>query len=644
MRRFLLDIESTSPVALKATGAAVYWADPRTILICVCYQVDDGPRIMWEPGEPAPLIVRDIAPGEWRVVAHNYLFEFHAWAEVLTFYGWSLPKHECWDCTMARALYWGLPAGLADVCGALSLPVQIDPAKKLRIKRMARPRGGTLAAPTYWHLTDPARLQELLDDCDRDVAAEGLLDAALPPLPDFERKIFLIDMDINLRGVAIDPAMIAALDVLVYHEQARLNRELARLTGITSTAKVTQLLGWVHERGTQIASLAKADVAAAIADPVTPEAARAVLRLRAEAAKASTGKLRAMTAGANADGRCRGLFQYGGAGRTMRWAGRRVQPQNYPRGSLKLAGSAFRLVMAGVSAEDFNALLPCSVMDAASSMLRGCLVAPPGRVLVSADLAQIEARVVAWLAGQANILSVFAKGEDVYTYTAKRIGSTDRQLGKVLVLACGFGMGAPKFQETALTYGMRLTLDEAIDYVSAWRDANTKIVDFWYALDREFKAIAASPHGTRGRVGPHITLRKTSRAVRIGLPSGREMTYQQVQLGHDDQGRETISYMGVHPKTKQWGLVRTYGGKLAENVTQAVARDVMGDAMIRLSWPAVPSPDLIGTVHDELLGECDAAAGPVALATTLAAMRTAPPWAPGLPVGAEGWIGPRYKK
>jgi DNA polymerase len=661
-RRFLLDVESTSPLDLKKVGAAKYWAHPETRIICVCYAADDGPVVKWRPGDPVPYFVpelNDYGCG-WRVVAHNYLFELNAWKFQLgPKYGWGQLALSTWDCTMARALYWGLPAGLKDVCDAMQLPVQIDSAKKSRILRTARPRSGTgTAADPYvwWHETDPDKLNEVIEDCVRDVEAERALDDKLPELPDRERAVFLIDGAINQRGILVDLGMVDKLEALTKAEGARLNADMARLTNnrAKSTNQVAVIMDVLNGLGVPVPSLAKNDVKAALARSMPP-AAKSILLCRQEAAKASTAKLGAMRHGACADGRCRGLFQFGGAGRTLRWAGRRVQPQNYPRGTVKGLASIFALLeQATLSADELSVLLPSSVMDAVSSMLRGCLVASPGHVLVSGDLAQIEARVVAWLAGQADILAVFASGEDVYVYTANGIGSDNRQLGKVCVLGLGFGMAASTFVETAASYGITLTLAEAEAIVSAWRAANYKIVNLWWDVDAAFKEVARGPHGSSAQVGL-IGFLKTKKAVRIVLPSGREMTYHNVEVDTDEFGRDSISYMGVNPKTKKWERIRTYGGRLVENIVQAVARDVMAEAMLALSFarrigrghnggPPMDVPVLIGTVHDELLGEAPAAPANAALQTMLTALRTTPAWAPGLPVDASGWTGTRYRK
>lgn len=283
------------------------------------------------------------------------------------------------------------------------------------------------------------------------------------------------------------------------------------------------------------------------------------------------------------------------------------------------------------------------VQQALKNALKATTAIVTSAVLVCADFAQIEARVLPWLAGQKDILEVFRSGQDVYVYTANKIGSKDRQLGKVCVLGLGFGMGPDKFIDTAATYGLKLDALFAEQTVCAWREANDKIVSFWWDLDRAFRQAIKSPVGTRIRVGEFITIERGKKAVFIKLPSGGRLTYRNARIEPDTSSRtgESIVFDGVQQLSKKWGPVRTYGGKLAENITQAVARDVMAAALLKLDAMGF---DLRLTVHDEIIAVADAAAGEAVKELMLKVMRTPPAWAPGLPVGAEGWVGPRYKK
>lgn len=288
---------------------------------------------------------------------------------------------------------------------------------------------------------------------------------------------------------------------------------------------------------------------------------------------------------------------------------------------------------------------------AAARGLAGQIDAVDPLQLVCADFSQIEARVLAWLARQQDILDVFASGKDVYVYTANRIGSSNRQLGKVCVLGLGFGMGAVKFILTAASYG--LTIDEffADDTVKAWREANSKIVNFWYDLDDAFRAAIEAPAGSKFPVG-YVAVERGHKAVFIRLPwtdpatgQPHRLVYRNARLEPNPKAfhrsKTDIVFDGVQQMSKRWGPIRTYGGKLAENVTQAVARDILAYAMLVLDGIGV---DLRLTVHDEIIAVCRLSDAQRTLDLVLQHMRTAPPWAPGFPAWAEGWFAERYRK
>jgi DNA polymerase len=279
-----------------------------------------------------------------------------------------------------------------------------------------------------------------------------------------------------------------------------------------------------------------------------------------------------------------------------------------------------------------------------ASCLRGCVMARPGHVLVVADLRQIEARVIAWLAGEIDVLNVFASGQDVYTWTAARVGSKDRQLGKVMVLALGFGMGVPKFIRTALKYGIRVDPVLADQLVYGWRADNPNIVDFWWDLGNAALRIAAAGDGYRIPVG-YVELRRQRQAMVIVLPSGRELFYQRVGCEWVDTPNGTrrpqLIYEGINQYTRRWETLRAWPGKIAENITQAVARDVLVGALRAVSDYGVR---VIGTVHDELIAEAHPATADYTLALMRNVMCQTPRWARGLPLAAAGWIGERYCK
>ena len=518
--------------------------------------------------------------------------------------------------------------------------------------QMNKPRrrfsDGTLS---WWHIDDPAKLTRLVQYCDRDVLVEAEIASQLPPLPPIEQAAWELDQRINARGVVLDTALVYGLKDLAVEGKSTADAYIHQLTGgaVATVTSVAQLLAFLQSIGYPHGDLTKENVKRRLEDETCGDLEREILEVRQDAAKTSTAKLNSMLSAGWQDGpgssptRVRGMLQFYGAARTGRWAGRLIQLQNLPRGSVKKIDEAIRMVLNGASVDTLE-MFHGPVLGVVSSALRGCLVSAPGHQLVVADFAQIEARVVAWLAGQQDILEVFAKGEDVYVYTARQNGSDDRQLGKVLVLACGFGMSAAKFRETARTYGLTLSEEQAERAVKGWRRANAKIVQFWYECDTAARLVIKNADANGNHqpltVGP-VQFAMWRGHMLIRLPSGRHLVYRDAKLVPGRFSPESISYMGVDQYTRQWSRQHTYGGKLVENITQAVARDIMRDATLAADRAGIPVEML---VHDEMVCEVETSRAQWALDVLLTLMRAAPAWAPGLPVDAAGWLGPRYRK
>jgi len=632
-----IDFETASKCDLRRTGVIPYARDPSTLVLCLAWKFDGEPVQSWRIGQSLPpaRLFQHVHDGK-PVRAWNAEFEFWIWNEVFR-YGPRLTREQL-DDTMARAAYWGLPLKLEQAAEALNLATQKDAAGHRLMLQMCKPRPDG----TWWHEQDPAKLDRLVAYCETDVDVEEAIAAKLPPMPARERSIWLLDKRINERGVSVDLELAAKLQAVTKQAQAQLAQRMHVVTKgtVTSPNQTSQVLAFAKAAGYPHDNLQKDTIRARLKelDPA-PSLERDILQVRREAARASTAKLSSLQKGAF-NGQLYGLLQHYGASRTGRWAGRIFQPQNLPRPTIKNVDRAIEGVMAGLDADALELFFEDSALGVVASCLRGTLVASPGNLLVSADLAQIEARVIAWLGGQQDILDVFARGEDVYVYTAAKVGSTDRQLGKVLVLACGFGMGPNKFQDTAKTYGMSLTPLEAQGHVYAWRGENPAICDFWWNCDAAARDIASGDKGPI-HVGP-VSFRRRGATMLIRLPSGRDLVYRGIGMEWDrEQGRDAITYWGVNQYTRKWTRIRTYGGKLAENITQAIARDVMADAMLELDRQDV---DTRLTVHDELIAEADQADADDTLQLMLDVLGMTPSWAPGLPVAAAGWAGPRYRK
>jgi DNA polymerase len=652
-----LDFETFSTADLKKVGTENYVRAPGFAVTVIGWAFGDLPVVTmtWPRCHTLPGQVRDhIAAGgtvrAWNAAFERTILRLH--------YGIDVPPEQM-DCVMIRSAAWGLPAALQTAGDVLGMPIVKDKAAKALMLEMGKPKKDG----TFWHVNDRQRLLDLAAYCRRDVEAERVLDHVIPALPDFERDLSVLDAKINDGGVLVDLAAVHALAGAVKHELSLLNAEAARLTGGAVTSPGTggkALPAWLASQGwgsvTDLKKETIAELLGRTSGHVPTGAVRRVLEIRQQAAKASTAKLSAMLAQRSAhDGRARQQLQFYGAGRTGRWAGRGIQVQNMPK-ARKEDGwfDVDAVVAAARAAPDAIGLAYANPMRAASLALRGCLVARPGHVLVSIDFAQIEARVVAWLAGQANVLAAFARGEDVYVMQAAAVGSNNRQLGKVLVLACGFQMGASKFRDTAeKDYGVVMTLEEATRALGVWRSHNRRIQECWWKTGGA-AIMALGERPSRGwshdqqlgevgglvRVGP-MYFKKVGDCLGIRKPNGVKLWYQGAQVIKGGPYGERVVSWGVHPVRKKWELVDTYGGKLVENVTQSTARDIMGEAILAAEAEGLRP---IMTVHDEIIWEVPASAAEQARDLLMTICTRVPPWAAGLPIAAEAKIGRRYGK
>jgi len=484
--------------------------------------------------------------------------------------------------------------------------------------------------------------------CEGDVEAEAAVAAAVPALPPEEAALSTLDSLMNVSGeLGIDFMRVGTLAVAADEAGKVDAKRCAELTGGAVTSPGTQtarLLAWLLTRGWDLPDVTRATVEETLADGVPERDVFEVLQIRLRMARASNRKLeRMMQMADTTSGDCaiRGQFQFCGAGRTGRWSGRGIQVQNLPRVPKGFSPDLFcemaRQASAGLAGA-LDAVSAYPVLDCVSWSLRACLKATDnGKLLWSFDFAQIEARVLAWLAGQRDVLAVFASGEDVYVWAASQFGSQDRQLGKVLVLALGFGMGATKLRETALkAYGVRLTEGQAEKFKTGWRQSNHKIVNFWYEMEAAAKAAILRRGDVIAVGGSGAAFTCTARTLQMRLPSGRVLYYHRPGVNCETGA---IHYMGAEVGGR-WVEQRTWGGKLAENATQAAARDIMAEAMLR-AWRRVAFVPCM-TVHDELVYPLAAGAPSKTVAALEALMLETPPWAGGLPLAGEHKIMRRY--
>lgn len=661
-----IDFETASLVDLKRTGARAYSLHPSTQVLCMAYTFDGGQTVrVWRIGQPFPHDILEFVAAGGTVRGWNVGFEWLIWNNTLLrqlflhhSYTYALSLNQLED-TMAAAAYWGLPLSLDAAGPAAGLTVQKDKAGHALMMRMCRPRSvdPVSGKVVWWHDTDSQKFEALCRYCEQDVRVEAAIAATLPPVPRAERDIWVLDQQINARGVGLDTDLAMKLQALARQVASAANARINALTGgaVRSVTSTAALLAYVQAVGYPHADLKKDTVAKRLDEPECTGLERTLLELRADTAKTSAAKLQAMLDACTerlGTGSVYGMLQYYGASRTGRWAGRLIQMQNLPRGSIKNVIAAVNMVLSGASLDMIEALFG-SGMGVITSLLRSCIVARPGHKLVVADYSQIEARVLPWLAGQNDVLDVFASGRDLYIYTASRVTGTPesqidkesplRQLGKVLVLACGFGMSGGKFRATAEGYNIFLSEAEADKAVRDWRGVNDKVVAFWWECDRAARNAIANPSQQFQAAGGRITYGMVGNHLVCRLPSGRHLVYRDARLvpNPDRPGQDDISYMGVDQYTRKWTRLRTYGGKLVENIVQAVARDIMADTLLRAAKDGMRP---ILTVHDELLCEEPESHADGRLAHLLKLMAAPPAWAAGLPLKGEGWVGDRYKK
>lgn len=675
-----IDFETRSAIDLRVVGVDNYSKHPSTDVWCMAWARDDDPLEIWVPSQPIPMeveiAVRRIRNADDVVIAHNAAFELAIWNNVMVpRYGWPpLKPEQCRD-TMAMAYAMALPGSLEKAAAAVGIKEQKDLAGGRLMMQMCKPKAIEPDGAIIWW-DEPEKKAKLYAYCKQDVRVERELDKRLMALSDSEQRLWTLDYKINQRGVYVDRGSVTAATAVVQAEQDRLNREIRSATGnfvgfCTETARITK---WVQSQGVAIEGIAKADVLDALAGEGLPDAVRTVLTLRQEAGKASTAKLRAMIDAASADGRLRGMFQYHGAG-TGRWAGRRVQMQNLPRWPdwfhLDDAEEAIRMLHRP-NAADFIRVFYDNPMTIISYLLRPMLTAAPGNELFVCDFANIEGRGLAWLAGEDWKLDAFraydaGTGPDLYKVSANRIygvpvediGKNQRQMGKVAELACGYGGGVGAFQTMAKTYFVKVPDEQADEIKTRWREAHRNTVDYWYALERAAMDAVLNPgrKTSAGSKGRQVHYRVAGSFLWCLLPGGRALCYPypkilQVRAPWGDM-KDSVTYMTVIDQNARmrgkiiedaaakgdWQRVSTYGGKLSENVTQAICRDILATSIIRCEEAGYPT---VLHVHDEIAAELPKGKGDLAEFKKLCA--GVPDWAHGLPMAVDGWVGERYRK
>ena len=659
MPRLHIDIETYSPEPIAETGNYKYAMHPDFRILLVAYAFDDGPVCMCDIAsgqQMAAQLLNALVDPDVTKVAHNAVFERVCLTMHLRQLGLKGPDFwldpEEWDCTMVRCARAGLPLSLAEAGAALGLEQQKMKEGKALIKKFCTPQkaGSLIESDRVMPQDAPEEWETFKAYCIRDVEVERQLDARLSwvVVPDSERWLYEADQHINDRGVLIDTQMATQAAKMEAMIRASLTKEAAALTGLSNPNSVGQLRIWLEGRlGEEVAQLRKADVMDIVQSTEDPTVRR-VMEIRSMLGKTSNAKYPAMLEAAGPDGRIRGLLQFYGT-RTGRWAGRLVQLQNLPQNHLPPPELDFarQLVKDG----DFQDLQLCfgNVNDTLSQLIRTAFVAPEGQTLVVCDFSAIEARVLAWLAGEQWVLEAFREGKDIYCATASQMfhvpvekhgqNAELRQKGKIAVLALGYGGGVQALDKMG---GQRMGMseDEEGETVRMWRDANPGICRFW--KDVETSALAAITHGGEWPCGPlffHMATDGTTLLCR--LPSGRDIAWPEAEETINRFGSKSIRYKGVDQTTNKWTWLETYGGKLAENITQAVARDCLGNVLEQLDSYG---HSVVFHVHDEVIVETEAESAEKELEILLKFFAESPDWAPGLPLRGAGYITPYYLK
>lgn len=638
-----LDFETRSALDLKKTGAHRYAEDETTDVWCMAWAPWGAEPQLWLPGDPVPDWAFDAPLRAW-----NAPFERAIWAGVLVpRYGFPPADLERWTCTAAEARAMGLPASLDKAAKALRLPVEKDDAGHRLMMRMAKPRKTIDGLHTWWD--DVERRNRLYAYCRQDVRVEQAVAGHVRRLSASERQVWLLDQRINDRGVGFDRELAEAASAMakrVDEQQGAVLRELTGGTVVSTTddSGMRRFLG--------VASVAKAEVEAQLGRYAEGSTEHTVLSLWQDVRKSSVAKFSSMLECACSDDRIRGTLLYHGAG-TGRFAGRLIQPQNFPSRDViehPVVEELIPLIKAGK--DEAVELIGGPRMHVLSSALRATLVAAPGHTFYSADYSNIEGRVIAWLAGEEWRLRAFREfdagtGPDLYVLSYSRafnvplasVTKAQRQIGKVMELALGFEGGRGALQTMATSYGVEIEDARADELKVAWRAASPAIVAWWRALrDAALEAMKTGRGEARG-----VVYRREGEWLSVELPSGRKLWYARpaVQIGYTPWGaeQEEVWVWGVDSYTKQWRKYSLYGGLQAENIVQAVARDIMCGGMLRLERAGYP---VVLTVHDEIVSETPKGFG--SMEEFLGLMTRLPKWAAGLPVAASGWTGRRYRK
>lgn len=665
-----IDLETYSTVSIGAAGSYRYILDPSFEILLFAYSLDGMPVEVIDvaSGQVIPLWLKNALKNPLYIKhAYNAAFEWFALSKYL---GWLPPDQ--WRDTMLHALYCGYPASLDAAGRAMGLP---EDKKKLTTGKAliryfcvpCKPSNANGNRTRNLPKHDPAKWKLFKEYNGQDVVTEMEIDRRLSafPVPAFVQKQWETDLTMNARGVAADMEMVSGALVIGATVKSQLMAEARQLSGLDNPNSIKQLARWLTEAtdsDAEITSVTKETVATMLKQP-QPANVQRMLEIRQELGKTSTKKYDALETCIADDGRVRGLLQFYGANRTGRWAGRLVQVQNLPRTYTHPLPPARQLV------KDRNIdglrLMYGSINDTLSQLIRTAFVATPGNVLIDADFSAIEARVISWLAGQEWRLEVFRTHGKIYEASASQMfhvpiekikkGNPEyalRQRGKVAELALGYQGGVSAMLRMDTGHNLDdLSDDEVKGIVDRWRETNSMIRDLWNIVDSA--AVTVITNGGAQTIRSETTdavitlaceldVITGTRYMTILLPSGRKLYYPSPEIGVNRWGNPSVSYMGQNQTTKRWERVETYGGKLVENIVQAIARDCLAIAIENLEAQGL---HVVFHIHDEVVIDTPAWADNDTMLDTVTKIMTKPiPWAQALPLNADGWVDNFFKK
>ena len=652
-----IDIETRSDKDISKCGVYAYTDTPYFDILLFAYSIDEQPVqvVDMANGEEIPeSILAALADENVVKRAFNVNFERVCLSKYLRknypqyFQSYSIDEDtvgdflnpESWHCSMIHARTLGLLLSLAEVGKVLGIEQQKMTEGKALVKFFCVPYDTIDGVPQFHSPTDYSDKWEIFKAYNkRDVEAELEIDRRLSrfPVPDFLWKEFYLDQEINDRGILVDMQLADKAIGLDAEAKEELTAEMKRLTGVENPNSVYQLLDWLETQGYKSDSLGKTQVQELI--KTAKEPVKSVLQMRLQLSKSSVKKYTAMKNTACSDNRARGMFSFYGASRTGRWAGRNVQLQNLPQNHLPDLTEARELVKYS-SFEDIQMLYD-DVPDTLSQLIRTAFIPRQGMKFIVADFSAIEARVIAWLAGEEWRMKAFANGEDIYCASASKMFGVPvvkhgenghlRQKGKISELACGFG-GSVGAMKAMGADSLGLSDTELKQIVTDWREASPHITELWWAVDRAVKKAVKEKTATKTH---GLLFSYEAGFLFIRLPSGRRLAYAKPYIGKNKFGGESVTYMGINAQ-KKWDRLESYGPKFVENCVQGIARDLLMYSMQTLSQYFI-----VGHIHDEMIIECPK---DTKLDEICQQMARTPDWAKGLLLRADGYECSFYKK